>query len=258
MIIGILGCIIFVVILYNAFSDETTSNSDSSKSYTFQEKEKDEKTLRLEREELIISQQQHLFKPNWKEFQDILETHQIYCLYHFTDIQNLPSIINNKGLFSLKKCEEKAIQIRKYGSSEKSRIKDRIKGLDKYIRTSFNKKNPMMYLAIKEKRINHRVLLYIDRILIYRKDTLFSNINAESSSAVVNGSLENFKTIRFNLLKNSYADSAYTGNQRFFMAEILFNEKIPARQILNLEYYKSELLEISKTKVYDKKKNYIN
>lgn len=252
--------IIVIIILLNLFKSDTDSNSNVYPAYEPEVKEniKDEKTLRLEREEAIVESQPHLFKPNWREFQNILEENEIYCLYHFTDFQNLPSILNNGGLFSLKKCQENNIKIKKFGSNEKSRENVKVKRLDKYIRTSFHKRNPMMYVAIKEKRIIHPVLLHIDRILIYRKDTLFSNINADSSSALIGGCIEIFKSIRFKIIKNGYADSAWRGNQRFFMAEILLNEKIPSRQILNLDFFKTELLNIQKTKIYDKKKNYVN
>ena len=39
-------------------------------------------------------------KTNWQEYKAILEQHGIKKLYHFTDRDNLESIIRNGGLYS--------------------------------------------------------------------------------------------------------------------------------------------------------------
>ncbi len=39
-------------------------------------------------------------KQNWLEFKQILEQQGIQKLYHFTDRENLESIIRNGGLYS--------------------------------------------------------------------------------------------------------------------------------------------------------------
>lgn len=41
-------------------------------------------------------------RSNWKEFEAILSQNRITKLYHFTDRDNLESIINNGGLYSWK------------------------------------------------------------------------------------------------------------------------------------------------------------
>lgn len=46
-------------------------------------------------------------KTNWQEYQAIIEQQGITKLYHFTDRDNLQSIIQNGGLYSWADCEEK-------------------------------------------------------------------------------------------------------------------------------------------------------
>ena len=50
-------------------------------------------------------------KSNWQEFKAILDQHKIVKLYHFTDRDNLESIIKNGGLYSWMDCERKGIKI---------------------------------------------------------------------------------------------------------------------------------------------------
>ena len=54
-------------------------------------------------------------RSNWKEFEAILSQNRITKLYHFTDRDNLESIIKNGGLYSWKDCEERGISIPKPG-----------------------------------------------------------------------------------------------------------------------------------------------
>ena len=60
-------------------------------------------------------------KTNWQEFKAILEQHGIKKLYHFTDRDNLDSIITNGGLYSWADCESRGITIAKPGGSQQSR-----------------------------------------------------------------------------------------------------------------------------------------
>lgn len=52
-------------------------------------------------------------RSNWNDFKEILDQHHIIRLYHFTDRDNLESIINNGGLYSWADCDEKGIKIPK-------------------------------------------------------------------------------------------------------------------------------------------------
>lgn len=58
-------------------------------------------------------------RSNWEEFERLIEQNNITKLYHFTDRDNLESIIRNGGLYSWKDCEEQGIAIPKPGGGGK-------------------------------------------------------------------------------------------------------------------------------------------
>ena len=57
-------------------------------------------------------------KYNWQDYLQILEDNGIHKLYHFTDRDNLESIIANGGLYSWADCKDKGIRIAKPGRSQ--------------------------------------------------------------------------------------------------------------------------------------------
>ena len=96
-------------------------------------------------------------KNNWQEFKAILDKYKITKLYHFTDRDNLESIIKNGGLYSWGDCERKGIKINKPGGSSVSRQLDSGRSLEDYVRVSFTTQHPMMYVAMKDGRITNPV-----------------------------------------------------------------------------------------------------
>ena len=125
-------------------------------------------------------------RSNWKEFEAILSQNRITKLYHFTDRDNLESIIKNGGLYSWKDCEERGISIPKPGGGgpgSTSWSLDERDGLERYVRVSFTEQHPMMYVAMNENRISNPVILEIDPEVIYDDDTIFSDRNATRNGA---------------------------------------------------------------------------
>lgn len=106
-------------------------------------------------------------KNNWKAYKEVIDSHHIDCLYHFTDRENLESIIQNGGLYSWADCEEKGITIAKPGGSNTSRSLDSRDNLEHYVRVSFVKQHPMMYVAMNDNRISNPVVLKIDPKVIW-------------------------------------------------------------------------------------------
>lgn len=54
-------------------------------------------------------------KHDWQAFQAIIEQQGIKKLYHFTDRDNLQSIIQHGGLYSWADCEEKVLSLQSLG-----------------------------------------------------------------------------------------------------------------------------------------------
>ena len=161
-------------------------------------------------------------KINWQEFKAILDQQGIKKLYHFTDRDNLESIIKNGGLYSWMDCERKGIKIAKPGGGSTSRQLDSGRNLENYVRVSFTTQHPMMYVAMKE--------------IIYWKDTCYSNMNATIHRIKPNigESLPDFKQIHFQSVKVHKHFDLPEEEQPYFQAEVLVKNFIPLEYIKNI------------------------
>ena len=136
-------------------------------------------------------------KSNWLDFKAILDQHKIVKLYHFTDRDNLESIIKNGGLYSWGDCEDRGIKIAKPGGGLLSRDLDRRDHLQHYVRVSFTTQHPMMYVAMQDGRLSNPVILEIDPDVIYWQDSKYAIMYASRSGANKGSTLEDFTQIHF-------------------------------------------------------------
>lgn len=173
-------------------------------------------------------------KSNWQEYNSIIEQQGIKKLYHFTDRDNLQSIIQHGGLYSWADCEEKGISITKPGGSADSRSLDTRDGLQHYVRVSFVASHPMMYVAMNEGRISNPVLLEIDPQVIYWKDSKYADCNATRNGAQVGSGIDDFKAIHFSAVKANKHFDLDDDEQKFYQAEILVKNFIPLEYIKNI------------------------
>ncbi|MBR8760574.1 hypothetical protein IX306_000933 [Porphyromonas levii] len=176
-------------------------------------------------------------RSNWKEFEDILDNHGITKLYHFTDRDNLASIIQNGGLYSWRDCEEKNVPIAKPGGGGRGSLSwslDMNKGLDRYVRLSFTQEHPMMYVAMNDGRISNPVLLEIDPEVIYDELTMYADRNATSNMVQYGGDLWHFKNIHFTSVKAKKHFDLPNEEQPFYQAEVLVKNFIPLKYITNI------------------------
>lgn len=173
-------------------------------------------------------------KSNWQEFKVILDQHRIVKLYHFTDRDNLESIIKNGGLYSWGDCEDKGIKIAKPGGGLLSRDLDRRDRLQHYVRVSFTTQHPMMYVAMQDGRLSNPVILEIDPEVIYWQDSKYANMNATRSGAHKGGTLDDFKMIHFQSVKVHKHFDLPEEEQPYFQAEVLIKNFIPLEYIKNI------------------------
>ena len=101
-------------------------------------------------------------RKDYDKFKQILEQYHISRFYHFTDRDNIESIIENGGLFSYGDCIKRGIRINRPGGSELSHKLDYKENLQDYVRVSICKKHPMMFTAIQDERIVNPVIFEID------------------------------------------------------------------------------------------------
>ena len=174
-------------------------------------------------------------KANWQEFEQVLKANRITKLYHFTDFDNLESIIANGGLYSWADCDEKGIKIAKPGSSDSSRSLDKRDRLEHYVRLSFAHDHPMKYVAMNEGRISNPVVLEIDLETALWENSLYADRNATKTGANVGGSLDDLKEVRFGLFKRMmrYFDMTEEAKTHY-QAEVLVKNFIPLQYITNI------------------------
>ena len=137
-------------------------------------------------------------------------------LYHFTDRSCLSSI-RETGLQSWVSLEAKGVIGRK-GSSALSRSLDKEKGLGDFVRLSFTPQHPMMFVALRERRLLDVVVLEIDLNVILSSGTLFSDRNAAASTAIISSSPS---IVRFDIIHHSNQFEVPIVDRAFFQAEVL-------------------------------------
>jgi len=176
-------------------------------------------------------------RTNWQQFKELLDKHGIKKLYHFTDRDNIESIIKNGGLYSWADCDNKGITIKKPGGGDTSRSLDRRDNLQNYVRVSFTKKHPMMYVAMNDGRITNPEILEIDPEVIFDQDTKYADRNATKNGACVGGELEDFEKIHFSSVKALKHFDLLEEEQEFYQAEVLVKNFIPLKYITNIAKY---------------------
>ena len=95
----------------------------------------------------------------------ILSEFPISCLYHFTDVRNLPSI-RQHGLLPLAELVRRAIECVAPGGNEWSHTADERLGLHEYVHLCFVREHPMEYQARVDGRVGETVFLEIDPIVL--------------------------------------------------------------------------------------------
>nr|GFC83032.1 hypothetical protein [Tanacetum cinerariifolium] len=170
-------------------------------------------------------------RADWLAFQQLLATHNITRLYHFTDRSNLASIRSAGGLISWYSCQQQHIRIPRPGGSSLSWELDSRKGLADYVRLSFTPSHPMMHVALSDGRISSPVILEIDPAVIFWEGTQFTTMNAAKSGVQASETLATFSSISFPLFKRRYFDLEGDDRARY-QAEVLIHQMVPASYIL--------------------------
>ena len=173
-------------------------------------------------------------KQNWQELLDILHKNGITKLYHFTDRANLESIIKNGGLYSWADCEKKGISLPKPGGTvDLSRSLDSRDGLQNYVRLSFVKDHPMMFVAMNEGRISNPVILEIDIDAALWENSLYADRNTTKNGANVGGDIDDLNAVSFSVFRRRYFDLEEEG-KTYYKAEVLVKNHIPLSAITNI------------------------
>ena len=175
------------------------------------------------------------------KIRQLINRYNISKLYHFTDYENIKSIVQNGGLFSYGDCIQKGIRISRPGGSELSRELDEQEHLQHYVRISFCKRHPMMYSAIQDGRISKPVILEIDKDVLYIDGCIYADKNAVRADSTKGTSFESLANIHFKTVAKDSQFDVSEDEQEFYQAEVLVPHFIPLQYILNISnFYKQD------------------
>lgn len=171
---------------------------------------------------------------------EYLKSKGITKLYHFTDRSNIKSIIDNGGLYSWRACDRYGITINRPGGSDTSRSLDSYRGLGNYVRLSFTKNHPMMYVAKNDGRISDPVILEIDLSVVGISGTKFSDRNATKNGAIIRNGYDGARNIHFSTVRQLNHFDLSFDEKEFYQAEVLVLEKVPLSYITNIDWYRTK------------------
>lgn len=181
------------------------------------------------------------YKTKSEEYKEIIARERISKLYHFTDRDNLDSIIAAGGLYSWADCAASNIMIAKPGGDDTSRSLDRRDGLQHFVRLSLCRDHPMKYVAMNEGRIDNPVLLEISPEVIYWSETRYADRNATKNGAQIGSDIDDFEEIHFSSVRASNQFDLPEEEKEFYQAEVLVKNFIPLEYILNIRDFGIQL-----------------
>lgn len=181
------------------------------------------------------------YKTKSEEYKEIIARERISKLYHFTDRDNLDSIITAGGLYSWADCDANSITIAKPGGDDTSRSLDRRDGLQHFVRLSLCHDHPMKYVAMNDGRIDNPVLLEISPEVIYWSETRYADRNATKNGAQIGNDIDDFEEIHFSSVRASNQFDLPEEEKEFYQAEVLVKNFIPLEYILNIRDFGIQL-----------------
>lgn len=95
-------------------------------------------------------------------------------VYHFTDVDNLPLIRSNGGLYSLEQLKRRGITPPKPGGNDWSHDADESRGLHRFVHLCFKESHPMEYVARSEGRIGPTKFLRVNIDVLFLDGVLYA------------------------------------------------------------------------------------
>lgn len=161
---------------------------------------------------------------------DMLKRYNVNCLWHFTDKRNIASI-KQYGLLSWGELKRRGLVPAVPGGNQWSHDADAYSGLENYVHLSFNKNNPMLYIATKEGRIVDPVWLSID-LSVIDENTLYTSDVSNKANVQRLDNISALKEIDFEALFK-YLDFKIDGNAQRKKAAVKSEILVPAMIDLN-------------------------
>ena len=146
-------------------------------------------------------------------------------LFHFTDVE--PGFNSQNWAYDV--CLIGTAIPAKMNSDALSRDLDKARGLQDYVRLSFNEQNPMKYVAKTQKRVSKPVMLQIMLEVVTKPGVLFSDCNATRKDAVTS---PNPDVVRLDIVKARNQFAVAVKERHFYQAEVLVPSPVPPELII--------------------------
>jgi len=190
-------------------------------------KELEEERKRKDKEE---KERREKFKDDAEAILAYFKQNEIFEFYHYTDTRNLNSILQNSGLYSLNEMDRKRFNYEQ--GSETREMPD-------YVRMSYTKNHPLMYVSQKKGRIIKVKILEIDINVAALRKTKFTNVNAARTvtyPTVKMGSDLKFikQNVKLNIVKQPNYFNLTEEEKPYYQAEIMVKDHVKIKYIKNL------------------------
>ncbi len=171
-----------------------------------------------------------------------------WCLYHFTDLENLP-LIREHGLLSTQELQRRGITPPKPGGDTGSQISDARYGADRFVHLCLTNDNDMAYRKEEAGHIGPICYLEIHTNILREEGVsaceTFTNTGTPIlplAEALASGlpDMEIIIEARESLLKVLSSEDSKTAYLKAKKAEILVPDCIPKSFILNLEWQSAQ------------------
>jgi hypothetical protein len=164
---------------------------------------------------------------------------RVPCLYHFTDVRNIPYIRKDKAILCTAKLREKGYDFFS-GGNDWSLEQDQRFGMDCYVHLCWTRGHPMEW-HIRQRDAGIRIIyLQIDRSILYEPGVLFTpgvanavGMTSHSIPEAVEGDMIDFEALYENIgsLKEAGPQAR---RQKAERAEILVPKRVSIKLINNL------------------------
>lgn len=178
------------------------------------------------------NREMQLYKCDMRDIEGFLKINDIKCLYHFTNRKNIDSI-KRHGICSIDKLKQMNIQTH-FSSTFMSREIDKHKQMSNYVHLGYEKHHPMLFSALAEGRLYEYTILMVSLEVLLLKSTVYSDINAASSTATFSSDIQFFLSLPFTVFHNKSYLNLTPQEKKFFQAEVLVERQIKTENILNI------------------------
>lgn len=184
------------------------------------------------REEKAEKERREKYKDDAEAIINYFKKNGICEFYHYTDTRNINSILQNSGLYSLNEMVRKRINFTQ--GSETREEPD-------YVRMSYTKKHPLMFLSKNSGRIINPKVLEVDIQIAGLRKTKFTNVNAARTATyptVKFGSDLKFiqENVKLNIVKQLDHFNLTEDDKPYYQAEIMVKDHVELKYIKNLKH----------------------